>query len=120
MRDLDKFSFAKSCEICCTTVAHTCSQTSDQLKYNLCESTLIRYLSHNSFRHELLDVFFHILKISILGALLHCLERTHAAIGFKLATIENNCLSGRLFYSCKKRPCHNGVCTGSKCLNDIS
>ena len=63
-----------------TAVTHTCTETTYELVNNLVEGTLVRNLSYDSLRNELLDVCLHILEVTVLRALLHSLERAHTTV----------------------------------------
>ena len=81
---------AKRLDVLGSHIAHTGTETADQLIYDLADSSLERYLSDNSLRNKLLDILFHILEISVFRAMLHCLKRTHSTIRLEFSSVKND------------------------------
>ena len=78
--DAYELSFTKLLDVRSTAITHTCAETTYELVNHLIESTLVRNLSYDSLRNELLDVSLHILEVTVLRALLHSLERAHTTV----------------------------------------
>ena len=64
--DADELCTTESLDILGSDITHTCTETSDKLVNHLREGSLVRHLSYDSLRYELLDVLFHILEIAVL------------------------------------------------------
>src|SRR5699024_1559414 len=75
--------------------------------------------SLNAFRDQLFGVL-SLLEIAVLGARFHGTNRTHAAINFILPSLEYFRFSGTFRYAGKHAAEHNSMCTGCKCLNNIT
>ena len=103
-----------------SAVTHSGAETADELVYHLGKGTLVGNLSHDALRHKFLDVLLHILEVTVLGAQLHGLERTHTTVGLELTSVEDDGLSGRLLHSGEERAGHDGVGTGGQSLDNVT
>lgn len=118
--DANELSMMQSLDSSSAAIAHTRTKTTEHLVDNLEEQTLIRYACSDSLGNELLSIGHIALEVTVLRTLLHSLERTHTAICLKLTSVEDDCLTGRLFNTGKHTTEHNRVSTSGKSLNDIT
>ena len=58
--DAHELSGTESLDVPGSAITHSCAEAADKLVHNLCYSAIVRYLGHDSFRNELLDILFHI------------------------------------------------------------
>src|SRR5690349_19273380 len=82
-------------------ITHACPQTTDVLDHDFLQGAFVRYPAFNSFRNQLFDVVFHILKIAVFGAQLHGAETAHSAVGFEFPTVKYNRLTRCFLYTGK-------------------
>ena len=78
--DTRELGIVESLNVGSATIAHTRAQTAHQLINHLIKRSLVRHTSGDAFRHKFLNVGCAGLEITVFRAVLHCLERTHAAI----------------------------------------
>src|SRR6185369_7395370 len=84
------------------------------------ERPFVRDSSFDAFRHELRHLPLAALAIAVATAFLHRRNRTHAAISFERAALEENYFAGAFIRSGKKRPYHNGVCARRNRFSDVA
>ena len=80
----------------------------------------VGHTSCNAFRHEFLGFGHTALEVAVLGAVLHGLQRPHAAITLELTAIEEDGLAWCFFCASHERANHDAVATGSECLDHIA
>lgn len=59
------------------------------------------------------DIVFHILEITVFGAMLHSLKRAHTSIGFIFSSFKNYSVTGGLVDAGKQGTSHDRRSTGS-------
>ena len=76
--------------------------------------------SADTLGHQFLGLNYAGLEVAVLGAVLHSLERAHAAICLILTAVEDDGFTRRLFCTSQERTDHDRVAACSQCLDDIS
>src|SRR5690606_28108188 len=73
-----------------------------------------------AFGHELLDVVLRILEIAVLAALLHGLDRAHAAVGLETAAFIDDGFAGAFLHAGEHAADHHRACSCREGLHDIA
>ena len=110
----DKLSLFLEClEVFRAAVAHTGTQTADQLENRIRCRAFIRYTPLNTLGHKLACI---LLEITVAPAAVHRTERAHATINFKTATLIHFKFTRRLIAAREQGTEHNNIRTGGNRL----
>src|ERR1700743_567844 len=96
-------------DILCTTITHTCPETADILLNDFRQIALEGNPPFNAFRHQLLDIVFHILEITVAAALCHGADGTHPAVLFELPAFIDDGLAGAFFHTREYAAHHDDI-----------
>ena len=101
----------KVCDGRAAAVAHARTDAADKLEYGVFDGAFVGYTAFHAFRYEFFGIF---LEIAVFAAVFHGSERTHAAVTFVFAALEQ--LEGaRGFVTAGKyRAHHADICSGSE------
>ena len=117
-RDLhESAGLLQSLDILCTTVTHTGAETAQQLEYGIFHAALVSHTAFNTFGNQFLRI---LLEVTILTAVLHGCDGTHATVYLVFSTLEQLVFSRALLTSCEHGTHHTYVTTGCNSLGDIS
>ena len=102
-----------------TTVAHTCTETTDELEDGILYTALVCDTTLDALWYELLRVRLEVtIRRTIL--LLHRTERAHATVYLVLTALVELELTRCLVAACEYRTHHDGAATCSDRLHDIT
>ena len=102
-----------------TTVAHTCTETTDELEDGILYTALVCDTTLDTLWYELLRVRLEVtIRRTVL--LLHRTERSHATVYLVLTALVKLELTRCLVAACEYRTHHDGAATCSDRLHDIT
>src|SRR5664279_4406087 len=103
-----------------TEVTHAGTQTTEQLMNNCQYAAFVRYASLDTFRYQLVVVAFSVLEVTVFGALLHCSQTAHAAVGFVGPPLIQFDFARRFFGTGKQAAQHDSMSAGSDGLRNVA
>src|SRR5690606_30271662 len=89
-----------------STIPHAGTKSANKLEHGIGQRTFVWHTTFDSFRHKLA---FVLLEVTILTSVLHRAKRSHAAINFISASLENFRLAWALLCTCKQAADHNRI-----------
>ena len=112
--------FSQLIQSAAAAVSHPGLQAADELKNIGLEGAPVGYPTDDSFRYQLIIFGLFALVVSILAALFHGFDRSHAAIHFIAAALEKNHLTRALLRSGEKSADHDAVGAGTDRLGQVA
>ena len=98
-------------------VTHTGTKSAEKLEYGVLQITLVCHTSLYTFGYKLLGI---LLEVTVLAAVLHSSDGSHAAIYLVFSALEQLVASGALFTACKHAAHHADITACCDGLGDLS
>src|SRR5258708_21338579 len=103
-----------------TEVPHSRTQPSHQLVHHLNDAALVGYAAFHTLGHQLVRAVFIVLEIAVAGTLLHCAQRSHAAVRLVRAPLEQFDLAGRFLGAGEQSAEHDRISPRGDRLSDAA
>ena len=103
-----------------SAIAHARTQTARELIDHLLHRSLVGHAAGNALGHQLLHVLRVGLEVAVLRAVLHGLQRAHAAIALELTAVVDDGVAGALLGASHQRAYHHARSAGCQRLHHVA